>query len=156
MKLRLLAVGHKMPAWVTTGYLNYAKRLRTDCQLELIEITPGKRTQNSDLTRIINKEGELMMSKMGKNNHIVSLDVSGKPWTTTQLAEQLKKWQSSGKNIDLLVGGPEGIAPSCIQKSDQLWSLGPLTLPHPMVRIILAECLYRAWSLNHNHPYHRA
>ncbi|PIP81134.1 MAG: 23S rRNA (pseudouridine(1915)-N(3))-methyltransferase RlmH [Gammaproteobacteria bacterium CG22_combo_CG10-13_8_21_14_all_40_8] len=156
MKIRLLAVGQKMPNWVTQGYQDYAKRLKDDCQLELVEIPPGKRTQNADISRIIHKEGELMLAKMGKNHHVVALDVQGQPWSTEQLAQQLFQWQSAGAHVDLLIGGPEGLAPDCLAKAQQKWSLGPLTFPHPLVRIILAESLYRAWSVNHNHPYHRA
>ncbi len=156
MKLRLLAVGQKMPAWVSEGYQEYARRMRGDCMLELIELTPGRRTQNADISRIVSKEGEQMMAKMGKSNRVVALDVLGKPWSTEKLAQQLSSWQLDGRNVDFLVGGPEGLAPDCLAKADQKWSLGPLTLPHPLVRIVLAEALYRAWSLNHNHPYHRA
>ena len=104
---------------------------------------------------VLDKEGQQMLSAIPKGNRIVTLEVTGKPWTTPELATQLARWQHDGRDVALLVGGPEGLAPACIQASEQKWSLSPLTLPHPMVRIVLAESLYRAWSINNNHPYHR-
>jgi len=156
MKIRILAVGNKMPHWVTEGYQQYAQRLRSDCQLELLEIVPGRRKQGADISKIIHIEGENMMKKISPKNHLVALDVKGESWTTEALAKSLKKWQMLGKNVDLLIGGPEGLAEECLNKAKQKWSLGPLTLPHPLVRILVAESLYRAWSINNNHPYHRA
>jgi len=96
-----------------------------------------------------------MLSHVPDSNRIVTLEVTGKPWDTHQLAKQLGNWQMDGRDVSLLVGGPEGLAPECTARSEQKWSLSPLTLPHPMVRVIVAESLYRAWSLNNNHPYHR-
>lgn len=155
MKIQLVAVGTKMPSWVETGFKEYQRRFPKDCLLELIEIPAGKRGKNADINRILQQEGTKMLSSIPEGNRIVTLEVNGKPWDTHQLAEQLKKWQMDGRNVSLLVGGPEGLAEDCIKKSEQKWSLSPLTLPHPMVRVILAESLYRAWSLNNNHPYHR-
>jgi 23S rRNA (pseudouridine1915-N3)-methyltransferase len=155
MKIRLIAVGNKMPDWVERGYQEYSQRLRNDCSLELVEISPGRRTQSADIKRLTAKEGNAMIAKIGKSNRVVALDVPGKSMTTVQLADQLKLWQEDGRDVDLLIGGPEGLAPDCLQQAEQTWSLSPLTLPHPLVRIVVAEALYRAWSLNHNHPYHR-
>ncbi len=155
MKIRLLAVGNKMPAWVSQGFEEYANRLRNDCKLELVEISPGRRTQSADIKRLTAKEGEAIIAKIGKATRVVALDIPGKSFTTGQLARQLKRWQEDGRDVDLLIGGPEGLAPECLQLAEQKWSLSPLTLPHPLVRIVVAEALYRAWSLNHNHPYHR-
>lgn len=144
-----------MPAWVKQGYDEYARRLRGDCQLELIEINPGRRTQAADINRIVAREGQQMIAKISKSSHVVALDIPGKSWNTEQLAQQMNRWQLMGKDVDLLVGGPEGLSRECQQKANESWSLSPLTLPHPLVRILIAESLYRAWSLNHNHPYHR-
>ncbi len=155
MKIQLIAVGQKMPAWVETGFDEFARRLRGDVTLQLTEIPAGKRGKNADIERILAKEGELTLAAVPKGNKIVTLEVEGKPWTTPQLATQMQRWQMDGRDVSLLVGGPEGLAPACIQASEGKWSLSPLTLPHPLVRIILAESLYRAWSLNNNHPYHR-
>lgn len=144
-----------MPDWVDSGYQEYARRFCTDMPLQLVEIPAGKRGKNADIQRILHKEGEQMLAAVGKGNHIVTLEVTGKPWDTPQLAKQMQRWQMDGRDVSLLVGGPEGLAPQCIAASSQKWSLSALTLPHPLVRILLAESLYRAWSLNNNHPYHR-
>ncbi|WP_343846157.1 23S rRNA (pseudouridine(1915)-N(3))-methyltransferase RlmH [Bowmanella denitrificans] len=155
MRLQLIAVGTKMPDWVDSGYNEYARRFSTDMPLQLVEIPAGKRGKNADIQRILHKEGEQMLAAVGKGNHIVTLEVTGKPWDTPQLAKQMQRWQMDGRDVSLLIGGPEGLAPQCIAASSQKWSLSALTLPHPLVRILLAESLYRAWSLNNNHPYHR-
>lgn len=155
MKIQLVAVGTKMPKWVETGFAEYQRRFPKDCQFELTEIAAGKRGKNADIPRILQAEGEKMLASVPASNRIVTLEVTGKPWDTHQLATQLSRWQMDGRDVSLLVGGPEGLAPECIQRSEQKWSLSPLTLPHPMVRVIVAESLYRAWSLNNNHPYHR-
>lgn len=155
MRLTLYAVGNKMPSWVTQGFEEYARRFPRDLSFNLVEIPPGKRGKNADIARILEKEGEQTLAAIPKGNRIVTLEVTGKPWDTPTLAKQLERWQHDGRDVALLVGGPEGLAPACIQASEQKWSLSPLTLPHPMVRIIIAESLYRAWSVNNNHPYHR-
>jgi len=155
MHLTLYAVGNKMPTWINQGFTEYSRRFPRDLSFNLVEIPPGKRGKNADIPRILSKEGELLLAAIPKGNRIVTLEVDGKAHTTPQLAQQLKRWQLDGRNVALLVGGPEGLAPACIQASEQKWSLSPLTLPHPLVRILIAESLYRAWSINNNHPYHR-
>ena len=155
MRLTLYAVGNKMPAWITQGFNEYSRRFPRDLSFNLVEIPPGKRGKNADINRILAKEGELMLAAIPKGSRIVTLEVTGKAWTTPQLAKQLERWQCDGRDVALLVGGPEGLAPACIQASEQKWSLSPLTLPHPLVRVLIAESLYRAWSINNNHPYHR-
>ncbi|MCX8578191.1 MULTISPECIES: 23S rRNA (pseudouridine(1915)-N(3))-methyltransferase RlmH [unclassified Gilliamella] len=155
MKIQLIAVGTKMPNWVTTAFDDYRFRFPKDMPLELIEIPAGKRTKNADIVRILDKEGESMLSACGKGNRIVTLDIPGRPYTTHNLAEQLERWKTDGRDVSLLIGGPEGLSPACKAAAEQSWSLSPLTLPHPLVRVIVAESLYRAWSLTTNHPYHR-
>lgn len=155
MKIQIIAVGTKMPNWVESGLQEYLRRFPRDCTLEITEIVAGKRGKNADIKRILQKEGQLTLAAVPKGNRIVTLEVEGKPWTTPQLAQNLEKWQLDARDVSLLVGGPEGLAPACIAASEQRWSLSPLTLPHPMVRVIVAEALYRAWSINNNHPYHR-
>ena len=155
MKIQLIAVGTKMPEWVTTGFNEYQRRFPKDMPLELIEIPAGKRGKNADIARILHKEGELTLAAAGKNSRIVTLDIPGKPWTTEQLAQQLEAWKLDGRDVALLIGGPEGLAPECKALAEQSWSLSPLTLPHPLVRVVVAESLYRAWSITTNHPYHR-
>jgi rRNA large subunit m3Psi methyltransferase RlmH len=154
MKIQLIAVGTKMPDWVTAGFNEYQRRFPKEMALELIEIPAGKRGKNADIARILQKEGELTMAAAGKSR-IVTLDIPGKPWTTEQLAQQLEIWKQDGRDVALLIGGPEGLSPECKNAAEQSWSLSPLTLPHPLVRIVVAESLYRAWSITTNHPYHR-
>ncbi len=144
-----------MPSWVETGYQEYAKRLSQDCRLQLIEIEAEKRGKNADIKRITYNEGERMLAAIPKNNHIIALEVRGKQWDTPTLAQQIQRWQLDGRDISLLIGGPEGLAPACLAKAEQQWSLSLLTLPHPLVRVIVAEQIYRAWSLLKGHPYHR-
>ncbi|MGS0677110.1 23S rRNA (pseudouridine(1915)-N(3))-methyltransferase RlmH [Shewanella sp. 0m-4] len=155
MKIQLVAVGTRMPDWVETGFKEYQRRFPRDMALELIEIPAGKRGKNADIARILQKEGELMLAAIPKGNHIVSLDLPGKNLTTPQLAEQMNKWLLDGRDVSLLIGGPEGLSPECKKAAAQSWCLSALTLPHPLVRVIVAESLYRGWSINNNHPYHR-
>lgn len=155
MRIKMIAVGSKMPSWVEDGYREYCKRLPKDFSLQLVEIPMSKRGKNVDLERAIRKEGELMLSAIPDGDHVVSLEVEGKAWSTEQLVKQSDQWRMEGNNVSLLIGGPDGLAPSCQQRAKQRWSLSPLTLPHPLVRVLLAEQLYRAWSILHNHPYHR-
>ena len=144
-----------MPGWVQQGYDEYAKRFPRECELVLKEIAPGKRTKSSDVLRIVKDEGERMIAAIPQGAYIVTLDIPGKPWTTPELALALQRWLESGQHLALLIGGPEGLAESTKQLARESWSLSKLTFPHPLVRVIVAEQLYRAWSLLHNHPYHR-
>lgn len=155
MKLLLIAVGTKMPAWVQTGFEEYTRRFPRDMPLELIEIPAGKRGKNADIKRILEQEGEKMLAAVPKGSRIVTLEVNGDDWSSPQLASRLTQWQLDGRDVCLLVGGPEGLAPACIAASEAKWSLSALTLPHPLVRVVVAETLYRAWSICSNHPYHR-
>ena len=155
MQIQLIAVGNRMPSWVTNGYQDYAKRLPRECELLLREIAPGKRGKNADIARIRDEEGERILAALGRDDRVIALEVGGKAWSTINLAEQLASWQRDGHRVSLLVGGPDGLADACRQRASHLWSLSPLTLPHPLVRVILAEQIYRAWSLLNRHPYHR-
>lgn len=155
MQVSLIAVGQKMPAWVNQGYAEYAKRMPAECQLRLIEMPLAKRGKGGDISRIIDKEGEQMLAALKKDNLVVAMEVDGTAWSTEQLAGQLTAWMQSGRNIALLVGGPEGLAPACRKRADLHWSLSNLTLPHPLVRIVIAEQLYRAFSILRHHPYHK-
>ena len=155
MKLQLIAVGTKMPNWITVGYQEYARRFPKEMSLTLIEVPAGKRGKNVDINRILEKEGALMLAAVPKGNKIITLEIKGNSWTTEMLADEMRKWQLDSRNISLLIGGPEGLSAECIHKSEQRWSLSPLTMPHPIVRVIVAESLYRAFSVIQNHPYHR-
>ncbi len=155
MKIRLLSITHKCPAWVQAGYEEYAKRMPAACSLELIEIPAEKRTTNADLKRITEKEGEKMLSVIKPNHRVIALDIQGKPWSTEQLSTQLAEWLQGGQHLDLLVGGSEGLSEACLKKAETRWSLSPLTFPHCLVRVLVAEQLYRAHSLLIGHPYHK-
>ncbi|SDN87253.1 23S rRNA (pseudouridine(1915)-N(3))-methyltransferase RlmH [Vreelandella arcis] len=155
MKIRLLAVGGKMPAWVDDGVDTYRKRLPKDFSLDIEEVALGQRGKNADIARAREQEAERIRGKLRGNEHVVALEVHGHPWTTEQLAKQADGWRMQGQDVVLLVGGPDGLDPGLSAIAQQRWSLSPLTLPHPLVRIMLAEQLYRAWTLLVGHPYHR-
>ncbi len=155
MKLRLLAVGTRMPGWVEAGFSDYAKRLSGDISLELVEITAGKRLKSTDLARVKEEEGEALLAALRPQERVIVLDVLGKTLATEDMAARLKDWQVDGRPAALLVGGPEGLSRAVLDRADEKWSLSRLTLPHPLVRVVIAEQLYRSWSLLKGHPYHR-
>ena len=156
MQIHLIAVGEKMPRWVQEGYSEYAKRLPAECALRLVEIPAGKRGKNTDIARAVRDESKRTLAAVPKGATVVALEVGGRSWSTAQLARQLGDWMGRGQDLALLVGGPDGLGEAARQAARQHWSLSPLTLPHPLVRVVLAEQLYRAWSILRNHPYHRA
>jgi 23S rRNA (pseudouridine1915-N3)-methyltransferase len=123
--------------------------------LELIEIAVAKRTKNQLADKWKEKEGELILKAIDPSDWVVALEVDGQNWTTSKLAKQIVNWQGKGCNVALLVGGPDGLSADCLARAQQKWSLSALTFPHPMVRVILSEAIYRAWSVTVNHPYHR-
>ncbi len=144
-----------MPRWVQDGYQEYAKRLPNECTLHLTEIALGHRGKNADIARLTRAEGTRMLAAIPDGCKVIALDVQGKAWSTQTLSRQLNAWMAGGDDVALLVGGPEGLAPDCLARAQLKWSLSPLTLPHPLVRVVVAEQLYRAWSILRNHPYHR-
>lgn len=155
MRIHILAVGQKMPGWVSEGYDEFCKRLPREYTPILKEIPPGKRSKSADPARAMQEEAERLLQALPKECIVVVLDERGKPWTTRQLAGQMGEWTQSGRDVALLIGGPDGLAKEVKQRADLSWSLSALTLPHALVRVVLAEQLYRAWSLLTNHPYHR-
>lgn len=132
MKLQLVAGRTKMPDWVQTGFIDYLYRFTKDMSFQLSEIPAGKHGKNTDIKRILEKEGEQMLAAVGKGNRIVTLDIPGTAWEMLQLAQQLELWKQDGRNLSLLIGGPEGLAPTCKAAAEQSWTLSPLTLPHPL------------------------
>jgi 23S rRNA (pseudouridine1915-N3)-methyltransferase len=141
MKMTLYAIGEKMPDWIKQGFEAYTKRFPKTCMLELVQIS--------------SKKSALLWQKIPERTHVVALDERGQLWNTLQLAEQLQHWKMSGKNIAFIIGGAEGLDKTSLKKAHQCWSLSPLTLPHMLVRILVAEQLYRALSILSGHPYHR-
>jgi 23S rRNA (pseudouridine1915-N3)-methyltransferase len=156
VKARLIAVGERAPDWVAAGFSEYQKRLSHWLPLELVEVAPGLRGKGRDAARAMFDEGARVLAAVPRNPHVVSLDGRGKPYSSEQLAVRLEHWRQQGRDLAFLIGGPEGHAPEVIAAAQESWSLGPLTLPHMLVRLVLAEQLYRAASLLANHPYHRA
>ncbi len=155
MRFKIIAVGTKMPSWVEEGYKDYAKRLPRDFTVEMVELALGPRGKNASLAKAIAKEGEQMLAAIPKGDKVIALDVLGKPWSTEKLASNLANWSMENSNYSLLIGGPDGLATECLARADAKWSMSALTLPHPLVRIVLIEQLYRAWSILKNHPYHK-
>ena len=145
-----------MPSWINEGVSEYVKRLPSELKLELIELPLATRGKNADIKRIIQKETDSLLSHVHPQDHVIALEVKGKNWSTEQLAQNLETWMMDGHNLVFLIGGPDGLGEPCRKRADQQWSLSALTLPHPIVRIVLAEQIYRAWTVTRNHPYHRA
>ena len=144
-----------MPAWVNQGVEEYGKRMPREWKLEWREIPLARRGKDANAQQLCAREGEQILKAVPAGDRVIALDVRGTRLSTEQLAEQLKDWQMSGDSYSLLIGGPDGLSPACLERADKRWSLSDLTLPHPLVRILLAEQLYRAWTITVNHPYHR-
>lgn len=154
MRLRLVAVGTRMPGWVDEGFKEYAGRMPRECRLELREVALGRRSRGTDPVRAIAAEGERLLA--GSEGCVrVCLDVQGSAVDTVGLSRRLAGWLQDGQDVALLVGGPDGFAPACLEAARWRWSLSPLTLPHGLVRVLVAEQLYRAWTVLSGHPYHR-
>lgn len=155
MRLRIVAVGTRMPAWVQDGCAEYSRRLPRELQLEWIELPLGPRPRGAGAERAIAAESAAMLARVAPGELVVALDQRGRPWSTEELAEQLADWQMRGCGVGILIGGPDGLGEACRSRAQLCWSLSALTLPHPLVRVLLVEQLYRAWSINQGHPYHR-
>jgi len=155
MQIHIIAVGERMPEWVQAAYAEYAKRLPHECRLTLHEIPAGKRSKGSDLARLTRDEGERLLAAVPAGSRLVALDRTGRELDTQTLASRIEQQLGAGCDLALLVGGPEGLSPECLSVAHERWSLSKLTLAHPVVRVVLAEQLYRAWSILKNLPYHR-
>ena len=156
MRIYLIAVGTRMPAWVVDAYQEYAKRLPRECALRLVEIPLSKRRKSLSSSQAAEDEGQHLLASLPKDCTVIALDVRGNSWSTEELAVRLQDWLGSGRDVALLVGGPDGLSAVCLARADLKWSLSALTYPHSLVRVVLAEQLYRAWTITQNHPYHRA
>lgn len=152
MSLRLLSISHKTPSWIETGYLTYAKRLHSPYDLSLIEAKPAKLSNKIDRLK---REDQTLLALIKPNHLVIAMDEHGEQWTTQELAQKLLQWLSKSSSIDFLIGGADGLGDASKARANHIWSLSKLTFPHQLVRILIAEQIYRAFSLVSHHPYHR-
>lgn len=155
MRIHIVALGDRMPDWVSQGFVEYIKRIGSELSVELVEVSAEKRGKRADIPRLMAKESKRLMARIPTNSVVIALDIQGKMWSTEELATRLGQWQQDGRNICFLIGGPEGMTKEVLAAADIRLSFSTMTFPHPMVRIILAEQLYRAYSILNNHPYHK-
>jgi 23S rRNA (pseudouridine1915-N3)-methyltransferase len=155
VQLVIAAVGHKMPAWIEAGFGEYAKRMPPECRIQLKEIKPVERSGSRTAETVMAQERAKIEAAIPKGSRIVALDERGKDVTTAQLAQLLVQWQQDGRDVTFVIGGADGLDAGFKASADMLLRISSLTLPHGMVRVMLAEQLYRAWSITQNHPYHR-
>jgi len=155
VKIELLAAGTKPPAWIKEGVTEYQKRMPRECALEIREIAIAKRFKNDSSGRLKSEEEKGIRKRFVKGARLIALDREGSLWSTADLASRMKQWMNEYSHIQMLIGGPDGLSKSCLDDVDDTWSLSRLTFPHFLVRVLVAEQLYRAWSMLNNHPYHR-
>lgn len=155
MQLIIAAVGHKMPAWIETGFQEYAKRMPAECKLVLKEIKPVDRASNKNAESVMVQERTRIEAVLPKGGRMIALDERGQDLTTMQMSQLLTQWQQQGGDVTFVIGGADGLDAELKKNADMLMRISSLTLPHGMVRVLLAEQLYRAWSITQNHPYHR-
>jgi len=155
MRINALAVGMRMPAWVDSGIDHYAKRLPRHIDLQFTEIPAPPRTSGVTKAKAMAKEGDALLKAARDADCIIALDERGKSCTSIELSAELQVWLNDFPRVALLIGGADGLDPRCREAADRVWSLSSLTLPHPLVRVVLAEQIYRAWTLLQGHPYHR-
>lgn len=156
MHIRLLAVGDRQPGWVDEAFNTYTGRLPREWRFHLDTVGTVRRAKGQIATRAIEKEGDLLLAKTTPDEQVVLLDERGTQLNSKNLALRLSDWQSDGRNLCFIIGGPDGVSAACRERADFTWALSELTLPHGLARVFLAEALYRAWSLRSGHPYHRA
>jgi 23S rRNA (pseudouridine1915-N3)-methyltransferase len=155
MRLLLLSVGHKAPEWVNSGFMEYAKRMPREARIELVELKPEPRASGKTPQQIMEAEAKRILAALPKGGRFIALDERGSSWSTRQLADRMGQWMEEGGDVAFVVGGADGLHETVKQSAHHLLSLSAMTLPHAMVRVLMAEQLYRAYSLLHNHPYHR-
>jgi len=153
MRFLVVAVGHRMPAWVNAGFAEYADRMPREARMELIALKPAAR--GAPLQRMLDAEGKRILAALPADCIRVVLDERGTVLSTMDLARRVARWREAGRDVAFVVGGADGLAESVRKAANLVWSLSPLTLPHGLARVVLAEQLYRADSILHNHPYHR-
>lgn len=155
MKLCVVAVGERMPAWVDAAFAEYAKRMPREARIELREVKPAKRAAGKTVEQMLEAEREGILAALPARGPRVILDERGEPWTTREFARRLERWLGQGGDAGFVIGGPDGLHPDLKRQADVILALSALTLPHGLARVVLAEQLYRAMSLLRKHPYHR-
>ena len=155
MRLCVVAIGQRMPTWVVKGWDEYARRFPRGYSLRLQEVPAIRRRPNADIDAIRRRESEALIAAAPPASSLIALDEKGQQWTTLELAAEMRRWMQDGRAVAFLIGGPDGLSEECLSKAEHRWSLGRLTMPHALVRVVLAEQLYRAWAVTQNHPYHR-
>ncbi len=155
LTIHIIAIGEKMPDWVQIGYQTYANRIHGRCALNLIEVAAERRGKNADLEKITMRESARLERAIPKATRVIALDRGGKTWSTTAMSRRMDAWMRHGEAVSLLVGGAEGLSPQLLPIADETWSLSALTFAHPLVRVIVAEQIYRCYSLLEGLPYHR-
>lgn len=156
MHIRLLAVGDRQPGWVDDAFATYTGRFPREWRFRLDTIATVKRAKKESVIRAIDAESERLLAKLSADEQVVLLDESGTQLKSQSLAIRIGEWQLDGRDLSFIIGGPDGVSAACRERADFTWALSPLTLPHGLARVVLAEALYRAWSLQAGHPYHRA
>jgi 23S rRNA (pseudouridine1915-N3)-methyltransferase len=156
VRLKVVAVGARMPAWVDSGFQTYATRLPRECALSLVDVPLERRSKTTRRVGAIAREGRRILDRIGPDDEVIALDVTGRALSTEALAGWFEGWFADGRDRVFLIGGPDGLAPACLDRADWRWSLSPLTLPHGLARVVTAEALYRAFTVLKGHPYHRA
>ena len=155
MRIHIIAVGQRRGGWEGDGYLEYARRMPPELPIELHQVAPPKRMKHTSGHRRLEEEARRLVAAIPNGARVVALDERGTAWTTVELAGRIERWLQDGRALALLIGGADGLAPACIEAAEHRWSLSPLTLPHGLVRIVVAEQLYRASTILRGHPYHR-
>jgi len=156
MHIRLIAVGDRQPSWVDSAFENYLQRLPRQWQFRLDLVATARRSKNCSAETAKIAEGNKVLAKIKASDYVVVLDERGKEFSSQELATRLDDWQSNGRDLTFVIGGPDGISEDCMGRADLRWSMSRLTLPHGLARVLFAEQLYRAWSLTTGHPYHRS
>lgn len=156
MHMRLLAVGDRQPGWVDDAVEKFASRLPREWQFRIDTLPTAKRARNDAGRRAVEEEGKSLLGRIGAAEYVVLLDEKGRQMSSDALSDRVSNWQSQGRDLCFVIGGPDGVAPTVEERADFVWSLSSLTLPHGLARILVAEQLYRSWSLLAGHPYHRS
>jgi len=155
LKMNIISVGEKMPAWVNEASLSYLQRIRGNSQAGLIEVSAKKRGKHADINRVLQQEGDAILKHVGNDSHLVCLDRLGRAYDSHGVANKIRDWQQQGQAIYFAIGGPEGLDPAVMQRANESWTMSKMTFTHHIARVMLAEQLYRAWSITEGLPYHR-